>query len=99
MTDNTENQSIEYEVHTANEDGWTDYHEEDETTDDMEVAVHWLSQPDVVWGTIAVDGKEIAHTEEIEYEDEQDEYDQRYNPRPKNRIVFEDGWNRYGRCN
>ena len=92
-------EAIEYEVHTANEDGWTDYHEEDDVTCEFDVALAWLGNSDVVWGEIKVDGKVIAWTEEIDYSDEepQDEYDARYNPRPRNRLVFADGWDSHGK--
>lgn len=78
-----------YQVHTANEDGWNDYHEEDDETDDFEVAVAWLRRHDVQWGEIRYNGQLVAWTEE--------------NPNyaecggSPNVVRFEDGWNSHGR--
>ncbi len=79
-----------YEVHTANEDGWTDYHEEDDETDDFEVAIDWLLRSDVVWGEIKYEGEVVVWTEE------RDDYDPDYH-RSKNVLQYADGWGRHGK--
>jgi len=89
--DNSESsEDVFYQVHTANEDGWTDYYEDDDETDDLEVAVAWLKRPDVVWGEISYEGEPVAHTEE------NPNYDPDYGG-PRNIVVFEDGWGPFGR--
>jgi len=55
-----------YEVHTANEDGWTDYHEEDDETEDFQVAVGWLERPDCKWGSVKYKGKTVAWKEDAD---------------------------------
>lgn len=63
----------DYEVWTANEDGWTDYHEETEITDDFEIALTWLGASDVVRGEIrSLDNGDVIawkdwNDEKIEY--------------------------------
>ena len=49
-----------FEVRTQNEDGWTEYHEELDETDDLEVALIWLRQPDCISGEIRSNGRVIA---------------------------------------
>lgn len=86
-----ENEEIcEYEVHTANEDGWTDYHEEDDITDDFDIAIDWLKRSDVKWGEIRCNGELVAWTEE------NPNYDPEYGGSP-NIIEYAEGWGRNGK--
>lgn len=61
-----------FNVHTGNEDGWNDYHEEDDETDSWDVALAWLGRNDCVWGEVRVNGKIVASKGsdgEIEFSD------------------------------
>ena len=49
-----------FEVWTACEDGWSDYHEENDETDNFDVAMAWLNRSDCQAGEIKLDGKIIV---------------------------------------
>lgn len=68
-----------FEVHTANEDGWTDYHEEDDETDDFEIALDWITRSDVQWGEVRLNGELIASSDS----DHNVEYAQGWGPHGK----------------
>lgn len=52
--------TTEYEVFTENEDGWTDYHTEEDITDDYEIAIIWLNRDDCLSGEIRVNGEIVV---------------------------------------
>lgn len=59
-----------FNVHTANEDGWTDYHEEDDETDEFTTAIYWITRDDVKWGEVRLNGELIAWSDDdhnVEY--------------------------------
>ena len=53
-------EEYEFRVETWNEDGWTEGHEEEDITDDIEIAIIWLEREDCVYGSIYLNGKMIA---------------------------------------
>lgn len=57
-----------FEVWTANESGFTDYHEENDETDDYEVAVAWLDASDCIRGHIKLNGVIVASKDEDGWE-------------------------------
>ena len=49
-----------FKVWTQNESGFTEYHEENDETDDFEVALQWLNADDCIGGHIKLNGKIIV---------------------------------------
>lgn len=50
----------EFEVKTWNEDGWSEGHEEEDITDDLQIALIWLTRDDCRDGSIYADGELVA---------------------------------------